>query len=98
MKQEFKEEHLLTDCFVRPDFFLPQANLAIEINGRSHYYPMSTRYNNYTNLTTKLLRMNGHNILHLNSWVLEGMMANKDGIKDLLTKTINTYSQKKPAE
>ena len=78
---------------VNPDFYLPSCNLAIEINGRNHYYPMSTRYSNFINFKYKLLRMHRVNYLSLNSWVLEGMINDKEKIKDLLSKTIATYSQ-----
>lgn len=39
----------------------------------------------------------GYNVLHLNSWKLEGMMRHENGktfLNDLLTKTIKTYTEK----
>ena len=74
------------------DFYIPKAKLAIEINGRNHFFPYSSRFNQFTNNKHKLLIANGHNIMHLNSWTLEGL--NKESIKldDLLNKTITTYT------
>lgn len=55
---EFKEEHFVEDSLCTSDFYVPKADLLIEINGRSHFYPYSTRYNNYSNLRAKITRSN----------------------------------------
>lgn len=96
MGVEFAEEKMLEDALFKTDFYIPQAKLAIEINGRSHYYPYSTRFNNFFNLKSKILRNKGYAILNLNSWKLEGMLRDPEraGLKDLMTKTIATYTQK----
>jgi hypothetical protein len=96
MGVEFEEEHYLKDALVRPDFYIPSARLSIEINGRNHYYPLSTRYSNFFNFKSKLLKIHNYNFTHLNSWKLEGFINNdnRDGIKDLLGKTIKTYTEK----
>ena len=76
---------------------MPEAKLCIEINGKSKFYPYTTKYNNFLNLKHKLVIQQGHNMLHLNSWKLEGMMKSgtgKEQLRDLLTKTIGTYKEK----
>ena len=100
MKVGFEEEKLLQNALFKADFFIPEANLAIEINGKSHFYPYTTRFNNFTNLKNKLIRSCGYNILNLNSWTLEGMLRDPErkGIKDLLGKTLKTYSEKEKAK
>ena len=55
MGKEFMEEHSLEDALFKCDFYLPKAKLAIEINGKSHYYPYTTRFNNFSNLKMKSL-------------------------------------------
>ena len=89
----------MEDALFKGDFYIPSAKLVIEINGKSHYYPYSTRFNNFFNFKNKLLRNNGYNILHLNSWKLEGMLKDQErkGLKDLLTKTITTYESNNAA-
>ena len=57
MGKEFKEEHTLDKALHKTDFYLPKANLAIEINGKNHFYPYSTRFNNFTNLKQKFYRV-----------------------------------------
>jgi very-short-patch-repair endonuclease len=93
LKKEFSEEHLLEDALFKCDFYLPKAKLAIEINGKSHFYPYSTRFNNFSNLKMKSMYHEGYNVMNLNSWTLEGFIKheNRAGLKDLLTKTINTF-------
>lgn len=93
MGKEYKEEELLEDALYKADFYIPKARLAIEINGKSHFYPYTTRFNNFTNMKMKGLKQAGYNILNLNSWMLEGFILNnnREGMKDLLTKTITTY-------
>lgn len=92
----FEEEKLLNDAIFKTDFYIPSAKLAIEINGKSHFYPYTTRFNNFTNMKNKVVRGVGHNILNLNSWTLEGMLKDEErkGLKDLLQKTIKTYQDK----
>lgn len=96
MGVEFREEMMLEDALFKSDFFIPKAKLLIEINGRSHFYPYSTRFNNFYNLKTKIIRSKGYAVLNLNSWKLEGMLRDPErvGLKDLLTKTIATYTTK----
>lgn len=96
MKVGFEEEKMLPAALFKADFYVPQANLAIEINGKSHFYPYSTRFNNFTNLKNKMIRNNGYNILNLNSWMLEGMLRDPErkGLKDLIQKTVKTYTDK----
>lgn len=93
LKKDYNEEYLLEDSLFKTDFYIPSAKLAIEINGKTHYYPYTTRFNNFTNLKMKTLRTQGHNVLNLNSWTLEGFIRNENraGLKDLINKTINTY-------
>ncbi len=93
LKKEYSEEYLIEDSLFKTDFYIPSAKLAIEINGKTHYYPYTTRFNNFTNLKMKTLRNQGHNVLNLNSWTLEGFIRNqnREGLKDLITKTIKTY-------
>ena len=95
MGKEFKEEFMLDKALFKADFFIPSANLAIEINGKSHYYPYTTRFNNFTNLKMKSVRGSGYNLMNLNSWILEGFIRNenREGLKDLLKKTITTYEK-----
>ena len=38
------------------DYYLPQARLVFEINGKDHFYPYTFKKNNVTNLKSKLLR------------------------------------------
>jgi very-short-patch-repair endonuclease len=97
LKKDYNEEHLLEDTLFKTDFYVPSAKLAIEINGKTHYYPYTTRFNNFTNLKMKSLRSSGHNVLNLNSWMLEGFIRNDNraGLKDLISKTIATYENKK---
>lgn len=93
LKKEYKEEFMLEDSLFKTDFYIPSAKLAIEINGKTHYYPYTTRFNNFTNLKMKSLRANGVHVLNLNSWTLEGFLRNDNraGLKDLISKTITTY-------
>ncbi len=86
----------MEDALFKADFYVPSAKLVLEINGKSHYYPYSTRFNNFSNFRNKLIRSNGYNILHLNSWKLEAMLReeNRKGLKDWITKTINTFEGK----
>jgi hypothetical protein len=93
LKKEYNEEYLVEDALFKTDFYIPSAKLAIEINGKTHYYPYTTRFNNFTNLKIKTLRQAGVNVLNLNSWTLEGFIRNdnRNGLKDLLQKTITTY-------
>lgn len=86
----------MQDALARTDFYIPSARLSIEINGRNHYYPLSTKYSNFFNLKNKLLKLHNYNFIHLNSWKLEGFInnGNKDGVRDLLEKTIKTYTEK----
>lgn len=97
LKKDYNEEHLIEDTLFKTDFYVPSAKLAIEINGKTHYYPYTTRFNNFTNLKMKSLRSSGHNVLNLNSWMLEGFIRNDNraGLKDLISKTIATYENKK---
>jgi very-short-patch-repair endonuclease len=77
------------EVFLRSDFYIPEHKFIIEINGRSHYYPYSTKYNNYMNFKTKMFRNQGFRVLHLNSWKLEGMINhNKEAVADLIGKSI----------
>jgi hypothetical protein len=44
-----------------------------------------------------MMLQNGHNVMYLNSWKLEGMINNSDGkdrLKDLLTRTLETNINK----
>ena len=72
----FKEEHIIGDLF-RTDFFIEDAQLAIDINGMQHFYPYTTRPHQFTRFKTKLLRGNqrnsGYNILYLHSHQLENL-------------------------
>lgn len=90
MGVHFEEEYNSEETLSSLDFYIPEARLAIEINGRNHYYPFSTRYNNFTNFKSKMLKSSGYQVFHLNSWKLEGMMNNPEGVKELLRKTIDT--------
>lgn len=56
MGKEFNEEFLLEDSLYRSDFYIPKAKLAIEINGKSHFYPYTTRFNNFSNMKMKGLK------------------------------------------
>lgn len=93
MGKEYIEEHLLEDSLFKCDFYIPKAKLALEINGKSHFYPYTTRFNNFTNLKMKSLYHEGYNVMNLNSWTLEGFIKheNRAGLKDLLGKTISTF-------
>jgi len=95
--KEFHEEYMVEDSLFKADFYFPSAKLAIEINGKSHFYPYSTRYNNFTNLKNKTFKLNKHNLLNINSWKLEGMLRNdnKSSLKDWISKSIATYEAKK---
>ncbi len=72
----FKEEHIIGDLF-RTDFFIEDAQLAIDINGMQHFYPYTTRPHQFTRFKTKLLRGNqrnsGYNVLYLHSHQLENL-------------------------
>ena len=48
-------EHRLEDTFL-VDYYIPQARLVFEINGKDHFYPYTYKKNNVTNLKSKLLR------------------------------------------
>lgn len=100
LKKEFNEEYLVEDALFKTDFYIPSAKLVIEINGKTHYYPYTTRFNNFTNLKMKTLRSSGLNVLNLNSWVLEGFIRNENrsGLKDLIQKTITTYENGGPVQ
>jgi very-short-patch-repair endonuclease len=93
MGKEFKEETLLEDALFKCDFYLPKSKLVIEINGKSHFYPYTTRFNNFSNLKMKSLYHEGYNVMNLNSWTLEGFIRNDNraGLKDLLSKTVTTF-------
>ena len=93
LKIKFAEEEVLEGALHTADFYIPSAKLTIEINGVNHFYPYSTRFNNFSNLKNKLIRNNGQNVLNLNSWKLEGMLKDpaRAGLKDLITKTVATY-------
>lgn len=98
LKKEYNEEFLIEDSLFKADFYIPSAKLAIEINGKTHYYPYTTRFNNFTNLKMKTLRASGVNTLNLNSWTLDGFLRNDNraGLKDLISKTITTYENGAP--
>ncbi len=74
LKKDFVEEHLLEDALFKCDFYIPKAKLVIEINGKSHFYPYSTRFNNFSNLKLKSIYHEGYNVMNLNSWTLEGFI------------------------
>lgn len=93
----YNEECLLEDTLVSPDFYIPEARLCIEINGRNKFYPYSTRYNNFLNFNHKLLKKRDYNTSMLNSWKLEGWMKYDEGkthFKDILSKTIEDAIEK----
>lgn len=98
LKKDYKEEFLIEDSLFKADFYIPSAKLAIEINGKTHYYPYTTRFNNFTNLKMKSLRASGVATLNLNSWTLDGFLRNDNraGLKDLISKTITTYENGGP--
>jgi very-short-patch-repair endonuclease len=98
LKKEFNEEYLIEDALFKTDFYIPSAKLAIEINGKTHYYPYTTRFNNFTNLKMKTMRHAGINVLNLNSWTLEGFIRNENrsGLMDLIRKTVTTYENGGP--
>jgi very-short-patch-repair endonuclease len=78
MKKDFVEEHLLEDALFKCDFYVPKAKLVIEINGKSHFYPYSTRFNNFSNLKLKSIYHEGYNVMNLNSWTLEGFIKHQN--------------------
>ena len=43
----------------RCDFYIPNARLVIEINGKEHFYPYTYKKNQFTLVKTKMLRGNG---------------------------------------
>lgn len=92
----FEEEKMLDNAIFKTDFYIPSANLVLEINGMNHYYPFSTRFNNFTNLKNKVLRGTGYSIFNLNSMTLEGMLKDPErkGLKELITKTVKTYTDR----
>ena len=98
LKKDFNEEFLIEDALFKADFYIPSAKLAIEINGKTHYYPYTTRFNNFTNLKMKSLKASGVNVLNLNSWTLDGFIRNDNraGLKDLISKTVTTYENGGP--
>ena len=51
----FLKEHHLEGAFL-VDYYIPQARLVFEINGKDHFYPYTFKKNNVTNLKSKLLR------------------------------------------
>lgn len=89
---EFQEEELLQDVLYKPDFFIPSLNMAVEINGISHFYPYSSRFNNFSNTKNKILKSHGYGIVHLNAWKLEGLLKynNAAGLKEFLAKSIES--------
>lgn len=76
------------------DFFVPKSKLCIEINGMNHFYPYTKKFSQLTNIKHKVLLKENFNILHLNSWYLEGLKNDKENLIDLLSKTIATYEKK----
>jgi len=96
---DFKEEEMHEDALFRSDFYVPSADLVIEINGRGHCYPYTTRFNNFSNFKNKLLHAGGHHVLHLNSWKLEGMLRDPErvGLKDWISKSVKTGQEKTKA-
>ena len=48
------EEHLLDNSY-KPDFFIPQLNLCIEINGQRAFYPHTRKENQVFLMKNKLL-------------------------------------------
>ena len=55
---EIYHEEYQVEYFVA-DFFVPKANLIIEINSKQHFYPYTYKKDQVTNFKTKLLRCNG---------------------------------------
>lgn len=93
MGVEFVEEDILEDALFKPDFHIPSLKLLIEINGIQHFYPYTSRFNNFTNLKNKTTKSFGYSTLHLNSWKLEGLIRGEDraGIKSLIQKTLDGH-------
>ena len=51
----YVSEHRIEDTFL-VDYYIPQARLVFEINGKDHFYPYTYKKNNVTNLKSKVLR------------------------------------------
>ena len=50
-----RQEYLLENIFT-VDFYMPEARLVFEVNGKTHFYPMTYRQSNATKYKSKLLR------------------------------------------
>ena len=53
-----RQEYLLENIFT-VDFYMPEARLVFEVNGKTHFYPMTYRQSNATKYKSKLLRQFG---------------------------------------
>ena len=94
LKQDYKEDVFLEDTLAKAEFYIPESKLAIEITGRNSFYPSSTKYSNFLNMRVKMLKINNHNMFVAHSWKLEGIMANKDMVKNNLSRAIQDSTEK----
>lgn len=90
---EYMEEYKVDNLF-RGDFYVPKAKLVIEINGQNHYFPYTSKFNQFTNFKHKILIKNNYNIMHIKSDKLEGLSKDPHRLDDLLSRTIETYTKK----
>ena len=94
LKCQFTEEQLIEDALVTGDFVLPKEKIVFSVNGRNAYYPQSTKFNNFTSLKNKLLRVNNWSMVPLNTWKIDRMMTSKEQIRELLQHLIKTTMEK----
>ena len=58
------------------DFYVPEARLVFEINGKDHFYPYTYKKNNVTNFKSKVLREwkpESYTLINLNVQMLAGL-------------------------
>ena len=94
-ESEVYHEEYQVEYFVA-DFYVPKANLIIEINSKQHFYPYTYKKDQVTNFKTKLLRCNSqaspdahdYSVINLNVQMLEGMKNDIPKVSDFLRKII----------
>ena len=78
------------------DYYIPQARLVFEINGKDHFYPYTYKKHNVTNFKSKLLREWGNSseidqnytLVNLNVQMLAGLSLEPHKLQDFLKRVI----------
>lgn len=78
------------DAMWRSDFYVKSAKLIIEVNGNNHFYPYTTRKDQFTNFKQLLVIASKYNLLNLEPGKLMGLTMNGEtkNIDSLISRVI----------